>query len=96
VIAKISGPARSILTGERWSLNFSAAALRIATRTHQAVLHVAGTKAMITDTRRPPGLRTLEKYAVRIGGGTNHRFNLADGLLIKDNHISAAGGITRP
>jgi nicotinate-nucleotide pyrophosphorylase (carboxylating) len=67
----------------------------IATRTRAAVNAVSGTKAVISDTRKTtPGLRTLEKYAVRAGGGTNHRYNLADGILIKDNHINAAGSIT--
>jgi len=94
VIARISGPARSILTGERVSLNFLQHLSGIATRTHQAVRQVSGTKAVIVDTRKTtPGLRSLEKYAVRVGGGTNHRYNLTDGVLIKDNHISAAGGI---
>ena len=68
----------------------------IATRTAEAVAAVAGTKARIVDTRKStPGLRVLEKYAVRTGGGANHRFNLSDGVLIKDNHIRAAGGITQ-
>lgn len=67
----------------------------IATRTAEAVKQVEGTQAKICDTRKTtPGLRILEKYAVRVGGGTNHRFNLADGVLIKDNHIVAAGSIT--
>ncbi|MBP8989536.1 MAG: carboxylating nicotinate-nucleotide diphosphorylase, partial [Clostridia bacterium] len=66
----------------------------IATQTRLAVQAVEGTKARITDTRKTtPGLRSIEKYAVRTGGGTNHRFNLSDGILIKDNHIRAAGGI---
>jgi nicotinate-nucleotide pyrophosphorylase (carboxylating) len=94
VIARISGNAQNILTGERMALNFLQRLSGIATRTRWAVREIAGTKAVITDTRKTtPGLRLLEKYAVRIGGGSNHRFNLADGILIKDNHISAAGGI---
>lgn len=94
VIARISGNAQNILTGERVALNFLQRLSGIATRTRMAVREIAGTKAVITDTRKTtPGLRLLEKYAVRIGGGSNHRFNLADGILIKDNHISAAGGI---
>jgi nicotinate-nucleotide pyrophosphorylase (carboxylating) len=94
VIARISGNAQNILTGERVALNFLQRLSGIATRTRWAVREIAGTKAVITDTRKTtPGLRFLEKYAVRIGGGSNHRFNLADGILIKDNHISAAGGI---
>jgi nicotinate-nucleotide pyrophosphorylase (carboxylating) len=93
-IARISGSAQNILTGERVALNFLQRLSGIATQTHNAVQQVSGTKAKITDTRKTtPCLRGIEKYAVRIGGGSNHRFNLADGILIKDNHISAAGGI---
>ncbi|MHB1454700.1 MAG: carboxylating nicotinate-nucleotide diphosphorylase [Saccharofermentanales bacterium] len=96
VIAVISGNARGILTGERVALNFLQRLSGIATRTREASLQIEGTKAVITDTRKTtPGLRSTEKYAVRIGGGSNHRFNLADGILIKDNHIKAAGGITQ-
>lgn len=92
--AEVSGCSRSILTGERVALNLMQRMSGIATRTAQAVSAVAGTKTRIVDTRKStPGLRVLEKYAVRVGGGGNHRFNLADGVLIKDNHISAAGGI---
>lgn len=95
IIAEVSGPARSILTGERVSLNFLQLMSGIATRTNACVKQVAGTNAMITDTRKTtPGLRVLEKYAVKAGGGHNHRFNLSDGVLLKDNHIAAAGGIT--
>ncbi|MBE6711984.1 MAG: carboxylating nicotinate-nucleotide diphosphorylase [Ruminococcaceae bacterium] len=95
VIATVSGLARSILTGERLALNLLQHMSGIATRTGEAVEKVAGTKARIADTRKTtPGLRVLEKYAVKCGGGSNHRFNLADGVLIKDNHIEAAGGIT--
>jgi nicotinate-nucleotide pyrophosphorylase (carboxylating) len=94
VIAKICGNARSILTGERVALNFLQRMSGIAARTTKCVEKVKGTRAMITDTRKTtPGLRILEKYAVRTGGGRNHRYNLADGVLIKDNHIKAAGGI---
>lgn len=94
VIAEISGPAQQILTGERVALNFLQHLSGIATRTHEAVMQVAGTNAVIADTRKTtPGLRVLEKYAVRVGGGSNHRFSLSDGILIKDNHIRAAGGI---
>ncbi len=94
VIAEIFGPSRSILTGERVALNLIQRLSGIATRTHEAVCQVKGTKAVIADTRKTtPGLRILEKYAVKTGGGTNHRFNLSDGVLIKDNHIRAAGGI---
>lgn len=92
--AEVSGPSRSILTGERVALNLMQRLSGTATATARAVEQVAGTKARIVDTRKStPGLRVLEKYAVRVGGGHNHRFNLADGVLIKDNHISAAGGI---
>ncbi len=92
--AEVSGCSRSILTGERVALNLMQRMCGIATRTAQAVSAVAGTKTRIVDTRKStPGLRVLEKYAVRVGGGGNHRFNLSDGILIKDNHISAAGGI---
>ncbi len=95
VIAEVEGPARSVLIGERTGLNLMQRLSGIATRTSEAVAAVAGTKARITDTRKTtPGLRALEKYAVRVGGGSNHRFNLADGVLIKDNHITAAGSIT--
>ncbi|MCG8482750.1 MAG: carboxylating nicotinate-nucleotide diphosphorylase [Clostridia bacterium] len=95
VIAEIKGPAIGVLTGERVALNFMQRLSGIATRTSKAVQQVKGTRAKIADTRKTtPGLRVLEKYAVKIGGGTNHRFNLADGVLIKDNHIVAAGGIT--
>lgn len=94
-LAEISGPARSILTGERVALNFLQRLSAIATKTAWAVDQIQGSKASIADTRKTtPGLRVLEKYAVRMGGGSNHRFNLADGILIKDNHIQAAGGIT--
>ncbi len=94
VIAEISGPSRSILSGERVALNLVQRLSGIATRTYEAVQQVKGTKAVIADTRKTtPGLRVLEKYAVKTGGGSNHRFNLSDGVLIKDNHIRAAGGI---
>jgi len=95
IIAKIKGPAQGILTGERVALNFLQRMSGIATRTKECADAVKGTKAKITDTRKTtPGLRVIEKYAVKCGGGMNHRFNLSDGVLIKDNHIKAAGGIT--
>ena len=95
IIATIEGPSRSILSGERVALNLIQHMSGIATATSKAVEAVRGTAARITDTRKTtPGLRVLEKYAVKAGGGANHRFNLADGVLIKDNHIKAAGGIT--
>ncbi|MDD2534847.1 MAG: carboxylating nicotinate-nucleotide diphosphorylase [Eubacteriales bacterium] len=94
-LAEIEGSARSVLTGERVALNFLQRLSAIATKTAWAVNQIKGTKASIADTRKTtPGLRVFEKYAVRTGGGSNHRFNLADGILIKDNHIQAAGGIT--
>ena len=94
VIAKISGPSRSILTGERTALNLLQHMSGVATRTNEAVRAVSGTGAKIVDTRKTkPGMRLLDKYAVRCGGGSNHRFNLSDGVLIKDNHIKASGGI---
>lgn len=94
VIATVSGNARNVLTGERTALNLMQRMTGIATKTSQAVESIKGTNAKIADTRKTtPGLRVLEKYAVRTGGGTNHRFNLADGVLIKDNHIAVSGGI---
>lgn len=95
VIAEVEGNARSMLTAERTALNIMQRLSGVATRTAQCVEMVKGTKAKIADTRKTtPGMRALEKYAVRVGGGTNHRYNLADGVLIKDNHIAAAGSIT--
>ncbi len=94
VIAEVSGDARAMLTAERTALNLMQRLSGVATKTHECVELVKGTNAKIADTRKTtPGMRALEKYAVRMGGGTNHRFNLADGVLIKDNHIAAAGGI---
>ena len=94
IIAEVSGSARSVLTAERTAINLLQRLSGIATQTSKAVAQISGTKAKIADTRKTtPGLRALEKYAVKTGGGTNHRFNLADGILIKDNHITAAGGI---
>lgn len=96
VIARIGGPAIPILTCERLALNLMQHMSGIATRTREAVDMVAGYPVRILDTRKTtPGLRMLEKYAVRVGGGHNHRFTLSDGVLIKDNHIQAAGGITK-
>lgn len=92
----LAGPAQSILTGERLALNFLGRLSGIATLTQRCVAATAGTTAQIIDTRKTtPGLRALEKYAVRMGGGRNHRFGLDDGILIKDNHIVASGGITQ-
>lgn len=93
-VALIEGPARAILSGERTALNIMSRLSGIATTTANMVAGVAGTKAKIICTRKTtPGLRTLEKYAVRVGGGMNHRFGLDDAALIKDNHIAIAGGI---
>lgn len=92
----VTGSARSILTAERVALNFVQRLSGIATKTARFVELVAGTKARIVDTRKTtPGLRSLEKYAVRVGGGYNHRFGLYDAVLIKDNHIAASGSITQ-
>lgn len=94
IVARISGNARAILTGERVALNYLGRLSGIATLTRRYVDAVDGTKAAIVDTRKTtPGLRAFEKYAVRCGGGRNHRTGLFDAILIKDNHIIAAGGI---
>lgn len=94
-IAVIAGNARGVLTAERVALNFMQQTSGVATLTAKYVDMVSHTKAKIVDTRKTiPGLRRLQKYAVTVGGGANHRFGLDDGLLIKDNHIAAAGGIT--
>lgn len=96
IIVTIEGPARGILTCECTALNLLQRLSGIATKTSDAVHQVAGTTALIVDTRKTtPGMRSLEKYAVRMGGGTNHRTGLYDGILIKDNHIRAAGGVTQ-
>jgi nicotinate-nucleotide pyrophosphorylase (carboxylating) len=93
-LAVIEGSARAVLSGERVALNFAGHLSGVATATHALVEAVKGTKARIVCTRKTtPGLRVLEKYAVRCGGGLNHRFGLDDAVLIKDNHIVAAGGI---
>jgi nicotinate-nucleotide pyrophosphorylase (carboxylating) len=94
VIARVSGEARVLLTAERTALNFLGHLSGIATLTARYVAAVSGTKARIIDTRKTtPGLRALEKFAVRCGGGVNHRFGLFDAILIKDNHIVASGGV---
>ena len=90
----VSGSARAILAGERTALNFLGHLSGVATATHALVARIAHTQARVTCTRKTlPGLRALEKYAVRCGGGFNHRFGLDDAILIKDNHIAIAGGI---
>jgi len=94
-LCRIEGPARAILTGERTALNFLQTLSGVATRTRAYVDAVRGTKAVVLDTRKTvPGLRLAQKYAVRCGGGQNHRLGLYDGILIKENHIAAAGSIT--
>ncbi len=94
IIATIEGPARGLLTGERTALNFLCHLSGVATATSTLVAAAKGTKAQIVCTRKTtPGLRALEKYAVRAGGGGNHRFGLDDAILIKDNHIALAGDI---
>ncbi len=94
VMARVSGPTRAILTGERVALNLLGRLCGIATATARVVDVVAGTGAAIADTRKTtPGLRALEKHAVRMGGGRNHRFGLHDAVMIKDNHVVAAGGV---
>jgi nicotinate-nucleotide pyrophosphorylase (carboxylating) len=93
-IVRIKGNARAILSGERTVLNFLAHLCGIATLTRRFVEQLAGTKTRIRDTRKTtPGLRALEKYAVKTGGGANHRFGLYDAILLKENHIAMAGGI---
>jgi nicotinate-nucleotide pyrophosphorylase (carboxylating) len=89
VIAVVSGPARSVLTGERVALNFVQRMTGIASHTAKYVAQVAGTKARIVDTRKTtPGLRAFEKYSVRVGGGHSHRFGLSDAVMAKDNHLA--------
>jgi len=96
VIARVSGSTRVLLAGERVALNLLQHMSGIATLTSKYVERLKGLKAQALDTRKTlPGLRQLEKYAVRMGGGTNHRFGLYDGVLIKDNHIKAGGSITK-
>ncbi len=95
-LCKIEGNARTILTAERSALNFLQFLSAVATQTHRYVKAVSGTHALIVDTRKTiPGLRYAEKYAVRCGGGANHRIGLYDGILIKENHIIASGSIAQ-
>lgn len=95
VVCEIEGPARSLLTAERPSLNFLQLLSGVATATSRYAAAVEGTRARVLDTRKTlPGLRLAQKYAVRIGGGENQRLALYDGILIKENHIAAAGGVT--
>jgi nicotinate-nucleotide pyrophosphorylase (carboxylating) len=93
-VCSVSGNARALLTAERVALNFLQTLSGVATITHRYVEAIAGTRARIVDTRKTlPGLRLAQKYAVRVGGGSNHRMGLYDAMLIKENHIAAAGGI---
>lgn len=95
LIATVIGSSRTLLTGERLALNFLQRLSGIATKTRNMGELIKDEKAIIVDTRKTtPGLRVLEKYAVRVGGANNHRFGLYDGVMIKDNHIKVAGGIT--
>jgi nicotinate-nucleotide pyrophosphorylase (carboxylating) len=94
-VCEMTGDTRALLTGERTGLNFLQTLSAVATATRRYVDAVQGTRASIVDTRKTlPGLRLAQKYAVRVGGGVNHRLGLYDGVLIKENHIAAAGGVT--
>ena len=94
VVMRVSGPTRGLLTAERTALNLACHLSGVATATAQWVDGVAGTRARVLDTRKTlPGLRALQKYAVRCGGGVNHRFSLGDMAMVKDNHVIAAGGV---
>lgn len=94
LLAKVTGDIRTILTGERVALNYLQRMSGIATHTRKMVDLLGDAKTKLLDTRKTtPNMRIFEKYAVKVGGGTNHRYNLSDGILIKDNHIGAAGGI---
>lgn len=96
LVLEISGDVRTILQGERTALNFLQRMSGIATKTRSCVSALEGSRVKLLDTRKTtPNLRILEKYAVRVGGGENHRFGLSDGILIKDNHIGAAGSVTK-
>lgn len=93
-LVRVAGPARGVLAGERTALNFAARLCGVATWTRRFVEAVAGTGVRLLDTRKTlPGWRVLDKYAVAVGGGTNHRSGLHDGVLVKDNHVAAAGGV---
>lgn len=94
LLAVVTGDVRVLLSGERTALNYLQRLSGIATYTHSVAQLLEGTKTTLLDTRKTtPGMRIFEKYAVRIGGGCNHRYNLSDGVLLKDNHIGAAGGV---
>lgn len=96
LIAKVTGDIRVLLSGERTALNYLQRMSGIATYTRETAKLLEGTKTTLLDTRKTtPNMRIFEKYAVRVGGGCNHRYNLSDGILLKDNHIGAAGSITK-
>lgn len=96
LLAKLSGNVQNLLIGERTALNYLARMSGIATYTREMVLLLEGSNLMLFDTRKTtPNMRIFEKYAVSVGGGHNHRFNLSDGILLKDNHIAAAGGVKK-
>ena len=96
IIARMKGSTVTLLKGERTALNILQHLSGIATATNKCAELIAGTNASVTDTRKTlPGLRAMQKYAVTVGGGKNHRFNLSDGAMLKDNHIDAYGGITQ-
>lgn len=96
IIAKMKGSTVTLLKGERTALNILQHLSGIATATNKCAELIAGTNASVTDTRKTlPGLRAMQKYAITVGGGKNHRFNLSDGAMLKDNHIDAYGGITQ-
>lgn len=95
-IGEVNGDIRTLLSGERTALNYLQRMSGIATYTHEVASLLAGTKTKLLDTRKTtPNNRIFEKYAVKVGGGNNHRYNLSDGVLLKDNHIGAAGSVTR-
>ena len=96
LLAEVSGDVRVLLSGERTALNYLQRMSGIATYTNRVVSYLKGSKTKLLDTRKTtPNMRVFEKYAVRVGGGNNHRYNLSDGVMLKDNHIGAAGSITK-
>lgn len=96
LVATVTGDIRVLLSGERTALNYLQRMSGIATYTHEIASLLAGTKTKLLDTRKTtPNMRIFEKYAVKVGGGYNHRYNLSDGILLKDNHIGAAGGVAK-
>ena len=96
LLGRVRGDIRAILSGERTALNYLQRMSGVATATHKAAVHLEGTKTRLLDTRKTtPNMRVFEKYAVTCGGGCNHRLNLSDGVMLKDNHIGAAGSITK-